>query len=75
MARLGDILVRLGRLTRDQAEEAARNGRESGRRLGEILLAEGLLNPRDLLEALAEQWSAPFRESIPDEALDPERVR
>jgi tetratricopeptide (TPR) repeat protein len=47
--RLGDILVKHGRLTTEQLEAAiARQGRERHRRLGQILVEEGLLSSGDL---------------------------
>jgi general secretion pathway protein E len=75
MSRLGEILSARGRITAEQAEEAARRGAASGRRIGEVLVAEGTVSSREVLEALSEQWSAPWLESVPEEALDPELVR
>jgi tetratricopeptide (TPR) repeat protein len=47
--RLGDLLVRSGRLTPDQLRAATdRHAEEPGRRLGEILVELGLLSPGEL---------------------------
>jgi general secretion pathway protein E len=75
MVRLGEMLVSRGRITSAQADDAARRGTASGRRIGEVLEADGLVSARDVLEALSEQWSAPWLETVPEESLDPELVR
>ena len=44
--RLGDILIRMKRITTPQLLEALVEQRETGRKLGEILVARGLVTPR-----------------------------
>ncbi|MDI6895661.1 MAG: GspE/PulE family protein [Bacillota bacterium] len=51
--RLGEVLVSLGLLTREQFEAALREQAQSGRRLGEILVSGGLVRPDQLADALA----------------------
>lgn len=75
MPRLGESLIRQGRITTEQADSAARRATESGRRIGDVLLEDGIVTPCDILEALSAQWSAPWMETVPDTALDPELVR
>ena len=72
--RLGDILVRMGRITEAQLQSALSNqGNERGL-LGAILLRRGLITIDDLGEALAEQFEVPFTRIVP-EALNPQVVR
>ncbi len=72
--RLGDILVRLGRITEAQLQGALNSqGSERGL-LGAILLRRGLITVDDLGEALAEQFEVPFTRIVP-EALNPQVVR
>lgn len=52
---LGAALVQSGLLAEDLMERALEDGHRSGRRLGEVLVAEGILRPSSLLAALAEQ--------------------
>ena len=54
--RLGDLLVRDGILTRDQVSAALEEqGRRPGRRLGEILLEQGVLEDRTLTRYVRHQ--------------------
>ncbi len=54
--RLGDILVRSGRLTPAQLEEAiAMQARQQGRRLGAVLVELGHLQPDDIRRAVRRQ--------------------
>lgn len=57
---LGDLLVRKGLLTPEQKEKALAANRESGRRLGEILVEWGILDDEDIARVLAEQAGLPF---------------
>ncbi|MFH1277607.1 MAG: ATPase, T2SS/T4P/T4SS family [Candidatus Eisenbacteria bacterium] len=59
-ALLGDILVRKGLITPEQKEKALTANRESGRRLGEILIEWGVLGEEDIARVLAEQAGLPF---------------
>ena len=52
--RLGDVLVTRGLATRAQVERGVEMQREGGGRLGDILVQAGVVNERDLVDALAE---------------------
>ncbi len=53
--RLGDLLVQAGLLTQGQMAEAVRNSRTKKVQIGQILVMNGLLSPRDLQSALEAQ--------------------
>jgi len=55
---LGEIFVELGFVSSDQLDAALEAQRETGARIGEILVKQGSLTRLDLASALAEQWSA-----------------
>ncbi|MGC8862148.1 MAG: GspE/PulE family protein [Armatimonadota bacterium] len=58
--RLGDILVTAGVLTEKQLEWALDQQKSNYKRLGEILLDEGLVSDDDVAEARALQMEMPF---------------
>ncbi len=58
--RIGEVLVDLGFLSDDDIQRALELQRSSGRRLGEVLTGENLVTPRQLLQALAEQFGFEF---------------
>jgi tetratricopeptide (TPR) repeat protein len=53
--RLGDLLVQAGLLTQGQMAEAVRNSRSKKVQVGQVLVMNGLLSPRDLQSALEAQ--------------------
>lgn len=54
--RVGEILCDMGRLTPKQLQDALeKQKKQSGRKIGEILLAEDMVKPHDLNRALAVQ--------------------
>ena len=57
---LGEILIRKGKLTRIQLDEASRIQKETGQLLGSILLSNGFVTEKDLLQALSEQLNIDF---------------
>ncbi len=59
--RLGDELVELGLIERPSVEAAAAYAVSAGRRLGEVLLADLLVDEADLWLALAHQRNRPFQ--------------
>ncbi len=61
---LGEILLRTTSLTEDQLESARAAQRESGGRLGDLLVARGHVSADQLLGALAEQLGLPVRAQI-----------
>lgn len=54
---IGEIFVERGMVTEEQLEHALQIQRESGERLGEILVRLGVIGRLELAGALAEQWS------------------
>ena len=56
---IGEIFVELGFISSDQLDAALDGQRETGARIGEILVEQGSLTRLDLASALAEQWSPP----------------
>lgn len=72
--RIGEILVRQGKISREQLEEALRLRHSSRRRLGEILTDLGFASERDVAEGLAEQFG--FKVVDPDKIqAHPEALR
>ncbi len=71
---LGEILLRTTRLSAEQLERARQRQVESGERLSEILIAEGLLGPDEVRGALAEQLGLPIRSELDPEDVDEELV-
>jgi type IV pilus assembly protein PilB len=57
--RLGELLVKRGRLDSDQLERALKVQREKGGRLGKILVGLGYLSEKQILEALSQQFDMP----------------
>ncbi|HXG63042.1 MAG TPA: DUF4388 domain-containing protein [Planctomycetota bacterium] len=53
--RVGEILVRRGRITRTQLEDIMRRHRDSARRLGDVLVGMGLITGEELADALRRQ--------------------
>ena len=74
-APLGEILVRRGRLTSSDLEQALEQQRTAGdhRLLGEILIDRGLISEVEVAEALAEGCGLPFVRD-PARIADPEVV-
>lgn len=56
--KLGQILLHRRRIDRDQLREALRRQRRTGRSLGEIMLAMGIVTRGEVTEALLRQPSA-----------------
>jgi len=56
--RLGEILLKHGKLTVSQLEEIIKDQETSGRPLGELILARGLMSRSELLTALDWQHKA-----------------
>lgn len=52
---LGEILVRSGKITRDQLDELLVEQRRTGRRLGDIVAGRGILSQEEIDHALREQ--------------------
>lgn len=56
---LGDILVSRGVLSVEKLIEGLRLQRESGKRLGEVLIEQGWVTDQEVLQALSQQLSVP----------------
>ncbi len=69
---LGEIFVELGFISSDQLDAALDRQRETGARIGEILVEQGSLSRLDLASALAEQWSALQKLRPPAPAAEPQ---
>jgi len=54
-ARLGSILIRKGVLTAEQLESGLAESRQSGKRLGRVLVKLGFIDDKDKKQALADQ--------------------
>src|SRR5262245_30285149 len=61
---IGEILLRTTSLTSEQLEAARAVQRESGGRLGDLLVSRGHVSADQLLGALAEQLGLPVRAQI-----------
>lgn len=76
-ARLGEILVRDGAVSREQLEAALQMQKKTGRKIGELLVSSGACSPEALAKAVAEQmglerapegfWERPPAGSVPEE--------
>ena len=69
---IGEIFVELGFISSDQLDAALDAQRETGARIGEILVEQGSLTRLDLASALAEQWSALQKLRPPEPAAEPQ---
>ncbi len=67
---LGDILLETTALTVEQLEQAREKQADSGRRLSEVLVSEGLISPDELLDALGRQLGLPIRPTIRADVVD-----
>ncbi|MEM9099449.1 MAG: glycosyltransferase, partial [Pseudomonadota bacterium] len=70
--RIGDLLIREGRLNRHDLEAALDAQRATSQPLGRILVSQGVVSSADLAEALAAQWglgTADLEELAPDLTL------
>jgi general secretion pathway protein E len=65
--KLGDILVRAGKVPSDVLQETLAMQREAGGRLGDLLLQQRSIDELDLLEALAEQFGMDMAPPLPAE--------
>jgi type IV pilus assembly protein PilB len=53
--KLGEMLVEAGLIDKSQLESALLNFRRSGRKLGQYLVREGIVNERDVVRVISEQ--------------------
>ena len=62
--RLGDVLIRMKKLTTPQLLDALVEQRDTGKRLGEILVAKGLVLQDDIAAALKLQSGTPLADTM-----------
>ncbi|MEZ4216694.1 MAG: type II secretion system ATPase GspE [Myxococcota bacterium] len=67
---LGDVLLRTTRLDADQLAEARRLQAETGERLADVLIEEGMVSADELLVAFSEQLGLPLRTSLAPDEID-----
>jgi len=72
--RLGELLMREGRISREQLAEALRLQEAWGSWLGDVLLSKGWIKAIDLARALATQLRLPFL-NLMEEPPDPSLLR
>src|SRR5512136_56602 len=58
--KLGEILVRQGRVTQQQVNEALSHQKDTRKRFGETLMQLGYTTEERIYAALAEQWQLEF---------------
>lgn len=58
--RLGEMLVEAGLTTEENVEEALAMQSETGKRMGQIMVAKGWVSETDMLEVLSHQLNVPF---------------
>jgi len=63
---IGEILVAQGAVTREQLAQALDIQRQSGGRLGRVLVEMGVLGERQLARAVAQQVGLPYTELSED---------
>jgi general secretion pathway protein E len=72
--RIGEILLKNAGLKEAQLEEVLRIQRDSGRKLGDVLVDLKYLKPDDLVKALAIQLGLPYVEELKPDEIDPKAV-
>jgi len=67
--KLGEILVKLGKITEEQLQSALEEQKKTGEKLGQILINRGLITPQELSRIFEEQTNIPSvsLEDIPDD--------
>ncbi|MEO0225842.1 MAG: hypothetical protein ABIL05_02695 [candidate division WOR-3 bacterium] len=66
MALIGELLVKYGLISHAQLDEALACQKKTKKKLGEILIEKGYLQPKDLFWILSEQADIPFIELKPE---------
>jgi general secretion pathway protein E len=69
-AEIGGLLLREGRLSEEQLEEARERAAETGRSLGAVLLEQGAISEEEMLAAIGRALALPVRREIPLDELD-----
>ncbi len=73
-ARLGELLVKAGKLKPEQLRDAMRQHRDSGARLGTVLVEKGYVSDWDIASTLSKQYDVPAVDLTKIE-IDPEATR
>ena len=71
--RLGDLLLEMGSISKDDLADALNKQKESKERLGDLLLDLGYVKPEDLTRALAEQFEMDIID-LDDYDIDPDVI-
>lgn len=58
--RLGELLIALGFITKEQLQDALERQKKTGKKLGELLLEEGIVSEEILFAVLAKQFNIPY---------------
>ncbi len=66
MKKFGEILVAAGRISRNDLNYALERQRKEGRRIGVVLLEEGLISEIDLVDTLGKQFNLAVQHTLPD---------
>ncbi|MBI3831521.1 MAG: PilZ domain-containing protein [Planctomycetes bacterium] len=69
--RVGEVLIKMGKLTEAQVQDSVQRAKGSGERLGRYLLREGLVSPAELCRALALQSGLPMTDLTDAEIPEP----
>ncbi len=82
--RMGELLLRQGKINSEQLSECRAQVKATGRRLGEVLVDIGHLKPRELLPAVRQHledivysvfsWTEGHYDALPEQTID-ERIR
>jgi type IV pilus assembly protein PilB len=69
--RIGEVLIDMGMIDQGQLEHALRIQKETGQRLGKVLISEGLVSSTDIAKALSRRLGIEYIE-LGEMALSPE---
>ncbi len=69
-AEIGGLLLREGRVSEEQLEEARERAVETGRSLGAVLVEQGSVSEEEMLAAVGRALALPVRRDIPLDELD-----
>ncbi len=72
-AKLGEIWIRMGKITQEELTAALGEQQRTGKRVGEILLAQGLITAQDVQEARAAQLDVPYCDVL-NAVVDPQTI-
>ncbi|PIP93643.1 MAG: type II secretion system protein GspE [Bdellovibrio sp. CG12_big_fil_rev_8_21_14_0_65_39_13] len=69
--KIGELLLAHTNLTEGQLNEALQIQEDSGRLIGEILLAKNYITPHDIVKVLCHQFEIPFMADLKIDDIDP----